>query len=339
MVTGAAERLAKELKATGRVRIPLDVILTAWSAASPELIGSSHQHQDLAVVLDELTTAGQLVLPGERSWDRTTRPPLPTFVTWPANRRAPRGTPWRTYPWRTELGWAGSLPTMHAASFEALVAVNRWLGTPASDVVPMRVRSVEIFGDEKALDRLTTTGLFAEGRLSLDLLRCRRYPPPLTITDVGAGPDLLVVENADPYWVAVETARAAAGPVGKVAWGAGRGILQSVHAVTELPQPPQRIWYWGDMDPEGISIAASVATLVTDLGLPPLRPASALWAEMAACAIQEQGSVRWERTSSGERWLGAALWDALAPVRDARGRVAQEAVPACAVLTWLRALG
>jgi hypothetical protein len=68
---------------------------------------------------------------------------------------------------------------------------------PARDV-PMRERSLEIFGDEKALDRLVTSVLFGPGRLSLTQLRAYRSRPPLPAMRVGEGPVLLVVENSRP---------------------------------------------------------------------------------------------------------------------------------------------
>ena len=54
---------------------------------------------------------------------------------------------------------------------------------------------------------MARTGLFGPGRLSMELLACQRIPPPLAAAEVGSGADVLVVENSDPYWVAIETLR------------------------------------------------------------------------------------------------------------------------------------
>lgn len=325
MLSGPAERLSKELGATGRVRIQLSAVLVCWATACPELIGSARQHQGLAAALDELSELGMITLPAKGSWDRSTRPPLPTFVTWPANRRQARPAPWRTFAWRPELGWAGSQPTMTDATFDALVAVNRWLGVRHEDgVVPMRVRSAEIFGDEKALDRLTTTALFGPGRLSAELLRCRRYPPPLVATKVGTGTTALVVENSDAYWMTLHAAEADAGNIGVVAWGSGTSILQSISALAELPGAVGKIQYWGDLDPEGISIPARASTLAVSAGLPVVEPAVGLWSAMAACRPQTRTAVDWSASSAA--WLGPELWAATESVRVSGGRVAQEQV-------------
>lgn len=320
----------------GRVRVRKDQLLRMWAAAAPRVAGEADQLPDLVRVLDDLASDGVLVLPAAASWDRSTRPALPKFVTCPGNRTAPTGSPWRSFPWRCELGWVASLSKLTTGQYQQLVAVNRWLGSDHDDdVVPMRVRSAEIFGNEKALDQLITSRLFAEGRLSLDLLRCRRFPPPITITTIGDGPDILVIENADAYWAAIVAAHDEPGPIGRVAWGAGRGFTQSIHALAET-ESAGGLWYWGDLDPEGIAIAAAAATTAGVLGLPGLRPAHGLWAAMATRPVQDPGTVAWDRTAAGKAWLGSELWDVCAPVREVGGRVAQESVPGRAIAAWLR---
>jgi hypothetical protein len=322
-VEGPAARLAAALATAGRVRVPLEQIQQHWVAAAPELVGSPNQLGDLAHALEALADAGNVVLPAKGSWDRGTRPPLPKFVTVEANRTAPTGTPWRTYPWCTQLGWASSLTKITPAQNTQLMALNTWLAKrTGDDIVPMRVRSAEVFGDEKALDSLIKTGLFGPGRITLDLLGCRRYPPPLTVTRSGEGPDILIVENSDAYWVALEAAVAADGPIGRVAFGSGRGFEQSIYALAEDPEPPKRLWYWGDLDPDGIAIPAQAAQVASTLGLPNLQPATALWAAMAALPGTDEGKVTW--TTATGAWLGDELWTATSSVRTAGARVAQE---------------
>jgi hypothetical protein len=186
----------------------------------------------------------------------------------------------------------------------------------------MRVRSAEIFGDEKAIDRLIATGLFGEDRLTLDLLGCRRYPPPLTVTRAGEGPDVLVVENSDAYWVALEALRNIDSGIGRVAFGSGRGFVQSVYALAEQPDSIEQLWYWGDLDPDGIAIPAHAAKVATTIGLPPLAPARRLWDAMAAQTGTDTGLVNW--IGSDESWLGPELWSETEPIRAAHARVAQE---------------
>lgn len=336
-LAGPAQRLAQHLTNAGRIRVPLDDLFGHWASACPELIGSSEQFRDLAHALEQLATADIIVLPAAGSWDRSTRPPLPKFVTCSANRVSPAERPWRTYPWRAELGWASSLLKLTATQYKQLVEVNQWLAVSTDDrIVPMRVRSAEIFKDEKALDRLINGGLFTPGRLTVEMLRCRRFPNPLTITRTGAGPDVLVVENADAYWVALDAACAVDGPVGRVAWGAGAGFAQGIYALVEEPEVPEHIWYWGDLDPKGIAIPTLAAKLAPDICLPELQPAAGLWGAMAKLSGTDPGEVRW--SGSTGTWLGASLWAATAAVRAAHARVAQERLGADTVAAALKQL-
>jgi hypothetical protein len=56
--------------------------------------------------------------------------------------------------------------------------VDDLLARVGRPTVPMRERSLELFGDEKRLDRLATTRVFASGALTLDLLRCHSVSIP-----------------------------------------------------------------------------------------------------------------------------------------------------------------
>jgi hypothetical protein len=126
----------------------------------------------------------------------------------------------------------------------------------------------------------------------------------------------------DPFWVCVEAARGTAGSVGRVAWGAGKAAAASVASLAWDDPRPSVIWYWGDLDPEGVRIAVDVARAAEVVSLPPVRPALTLWSAMLAHPGKEAGAVRWDHVSG--TWLGHDLWSRAAPVREARARVAQE---------------
>ena len=110
--------------------------------------------------------------------------------------------------------------------------LRHWLvaGGAAEPIVPARLRSAEIFGDEKALERLATTSLFSHGRLTFELLCSRRLPPPLHIVETGAGDNLLVVENSDPFWVCCNVATRSR-RIGRGPFGAGQAFLTSAAAI------------------------------------------------------------------------------------------------------------
>lgn len=322
-MTGPAERLRVGLHAFGRVRVALDTVLAVWASAAPELIGRAESVAALAESLQALADAGFVVLPAARSWDRSTRPPLPRFVTVPTSRRERVPDRWRSFPWREELGWVASLPYVAAANFDALVSIDTWLARhgQAPPPAPVRLRSAELFGDEKRLDDLAKTSLFGPRRLSYELLGAVRYPPPLPTRLVGEGSSVLIVENVDPFWACIEAVRTTGRPLGRVAWGAGKAAVASVESLAWDDPRPSAIWYWGDMDPEGVRIAADVARAAEAVGLPTVRPALSLWSAMLAHRGKEVGAVPWDHVSGA--WLGHDLWSRAATVRAARARIAQ----------------
>lgn len=333
--------LRAAILATRSVRIEFDQLWLLWTEAAPRLAGSPDQAAALDAAVRELYGDGTIELP-VRAWDRSTVPIRPRFITAPSARRAQRARPWVTFPWRAQLGWAASLTTLSDELFADLKAVNDWLGAhdgPDTPVVPVRYRSAEIFGREKRLEQLVTTVLFGPNRLTFDLLACVRVPPPLPAAIVGAGQDLLVVENSDAYWVAVEALRKAGGHViGAVAWGCGKSFPAQVPSlsidVAGRGALRGTAWYWGDYDPAGAQIATAAARAAEAVDV---KPAVGLWSVMADLPVQTAGTVDWS-DAVGSDWFGQDLWDRLAHVRDSRGRIAQELVPVDVVAAWAAAL-
>lgn len=336
---GEAEAFSAALAGAAKATIRLDELLSLWATAAPRLIGAPEQLACLATTLQAQADDGTIVLP-VTSWERRSTPALPNFITVPAARRRAAPQPWRRFPWRGDLGWVSSERTMTTGQYEQMVAINDWLARTAGrdvSIVPHRFRSAEIFGNEKVLDDLAKTKMFGPGRVTYDLLSCTRYPSPLAAVSVGHGPDVLIVENSDPYWAAVEALRTRPpGPIGAVIWGSGKSFPSQVPtlAVDIAGTGPLRgtAWYWGDLDPTGVDIAVAASA-----GRPgTIRPASGLWSSLAACEPVEVGRHEW--TEAGAAWLGADLWELFAPVREAHARVAQEAVPVGVIAAWAGAL-
>jgi hypothetical protein len=343
--TSEVDALSDALIATARVRIPLEQLWQLWTVAAPRLHGEPHQAAELASAVTIIAGRGTIDLPAN-AWDRSTTPPLPRSVIVPSARAGQRSRPWTTFPWCPQLGWVASLPSLAPPRLADLIAINDWLirakSTPEL-VVPMRYRSAELFGDEKRLESIMRTNLFGEGRLNLPMLACTRIPPPLAAARVGDGPDVLVMENSDPYWAAVHTLQAAAPhPVGLVAWGAGKSFPSQVPtlAVDVAGHGPTAgiVWYWGDMDPDGLAIAAEASRLSEMAAGPPIRPAQHLWAAMAAVPVQNPGTVDWSNEIAGRRWLGDTLCAHLDGICSASGRVAQEAVQHNLIAQWAESI-
>jgi hypothetical protein len=211
---------------------------------------------------------------------------------------------------------------------ERLERVNDWLQVSRDPlVVPSRERSVEIFGDEKALDRLIGGALFTPGRLSLELLRCRRVVPRLHCEAVGAGSTLLIVENSDTFDSLVAVLRQRHGHrVGMVGWGAGTGFEASVLSVAELGQPVAEVSYFGDLDENGLRIPASASLTAQGAGLPAVRPAAGLYSAMFAQGEPQAGQRRVpvDTATSLVAWLDPGHREGAAALLSGGLRLAQE---------------
>jgi len=333
--------LRDAITASGKVRLHTDDVWSLWCRAVPRLSGAAEQRQVLNRSLELLADEQFIELPTSTQ-SQMTASRLPRYVSVPAARRGARAQPWKRYPWLRELGWISSLTQVADDVFDDLVAINAWLVGDrgrVAPIVPIRYRSAEIFDREKRLDELARSSLFGPDRLSLDMLSCRRIAPPLAAAAVGAGADVLVVENSDTYWVVLEALRSVDGHnIGVVAWGSGRSFPSQVESlgVDVAGRGPVRgtTWYWGDYDPPGldIAVAASRATETVTVA-----PAAGLWAAMADVSVQGAGEHDWARTE-GVDWLGLDVWARLQHVRTARARIAQERVPVEVVTCWAQRL-
>jgi hypothetical protein len=278
----------------------------------------------LAAALDELVTAGVIQLPGRQSYDRSEHPALPRFVVVPNLDATPPTH--RPTVWHPSLAWAAESPATPSHRL-VLEKVNRWLFTHRDTlVVPLRERSLEILGDEKALDRLQTTGLFGPGRLTLELLQARRVVPPIHTAVTGDGPILLVVENSDTFDSLVTVLGTNPGRIGLVGWGAGAAFEASVTSVGRLSI--SELVYFGDLDAKGLQIPANADRLATALGLPSVQPAVGLYSALQQVGKPQPGQPRLG-TSTIERlvdWLDPRHRDWAAAVLASGTRVAQEAV-------------
>jgi Uncharacterized protein conserved in bacteria C-term(DUF2220) len=321
-----ARRLSMALTDWSRRRVPLEHLWQLLDTVDPATRTFLHRRQLLADTLAELTAARLIQLPAQASYDRTEHPALPRFITLPRPDRAqPLATP---IVWHPALSWAAETATA-ATHRPALEKINRWLFTNRGTLtVPLRERSLEILGDEKALDRLCTTSLFGPDRLTLDLLRARRVTPPIHTTRVGDGPILLVVENSDTFDSLRTVLTANPGRVGLVGWGAGAAFEASVLSISAIREPVSDIAYFGDLDGKGLKIPVSADRLATTYGLPRVRPATGLYTALQHAGIAQRGQPPLNADAAAQlcRWLDRQHrhWASMALTGGTR--IAQEAV-------------
>ena len=329
-------RLGREIEAVGRRRVDLGELWQCLLRAEPAFVTATDKRLRLAAALGALGAAGTVMLPA-RSYD-SGAPPLPRFVLVTARaRQAPEPSSARTFPWRPELAWAAGLP-LSRSQFEALRSVNAFLRDGGGErmEVPAQERSLELFGDEKAMLALSATGLFKPDRLSWGLLRCRPVHPPFVWQAVGPGQTLLVAENQATYASlchSMATWTGGGGPsgVGLVAYGAGNHFANSVASALEIGRPVARILYFGDIDPQGLAIPARATAVAIRVGLPPVEPAAGLYELLFAHgrpARYEGGAVDPAEGAALVSWLPLELRTPAAALLQRGERLAQEWVGA-----------
>jgi hypothetical protein len=279
-------------------------------------------------VLAELSAAKVVLLPSHASYDTSEDPPIPQFVTLPAPPAEPK-PPVRRVVWHPALAWAAETRLLPRQRTD-LELINNWLHMHRDDlVVPLQERSIEVFGHEKALDRLLGTNLFGPGRLTLDLLYARRVAPPLTVEKVGEGNLLLVAENSatfDSLLRALSVAKRHR--ISMVGWGAGAGFEASVASISRLRPRITRVLYFGDVDEKGLRIPANAATLAAAEGLPPISPALGLYTALIDLARPQGGQRKLSRSVAEElsEWLAPEHRNKVNHLLITGNRLAQEAV-------------
>lgn len=308
-----------------RRRVYLRDLWRLLDQADPASRTSASRRSLLSGVLAELAEAELVAFPASASWDRTEQPPLPRFVTLPADEPPPTAA---RDVWHPTLAWAAEA-TLTASQRGILATVNRWLHQHRGEVVaPVRERSLDIFGNEKALDRLQRTALFGPGRLSLEMLHARRAVPRLTTERVGPGATLLVVENSDTFDTMVRVLANQPGGVGLVGWGAGGGFEASVLSIAALTGRVRQVCYFGDLDRRGLEIPANASRLAVAEGLPAVHPAAGLYRLLIETGTPHPGqpALSAGQAEAVTQWLPPDLRTPTAGLLRSGVRLAQEAV-------------
>lgn len=315
-----------------RSRIRIEDLERLLIAERPELAGSAERGTRLARLCDELV-AGGVAQPGRRRVARlgVVVPALFTLATRTgadADRR-PEAAVVTTWPWVSELAFLAALRRqLSPAVLGRLQQLNGWLAAnPDAEPAPERERSLEVFGDDKALAELTRSVL--SGRVPAGL-RAYPVPPPMLVEPTGSGrPAVIVVENHTTFHsllrVGSELAAGGAGPgsaagagsgsaagagpqvPGFVAYGVGNQAPSLVASLSRFA--PGELFYFGDLDHNGLAIAAGAARAAAEAGLPPLRPHLGLYSLLLTTGRPQQRppGARAGWPEEGLAWCGPEL--------------------------------
>ena len=322
-----AQRMADRLADWPRRRVQLAELWELLDQIDPSSRLHVRRRRILSELITDLAAADMAGLPAARSWDRSEIPALPRFLTLPRDSHAPE--PPQAVVWHPSLAWVLQA-SLTRSQLQTVEQVNLWLHHSRDyDVVPSRERSLEVFGDEKALDRLAGSALFVPGRLSLGLLRCRRVAPRLHCEPASDGDVLLVVENSDTFDSLLTVLRDRDDHrVTLVGWGAGTGFEASILSIARMDRMITEIRYFGDLDENGLRTPANAAALAASASLPPVRPTTGLYGVLFRRGTPQPGQRKLPTESAADlaRWLGPEHHAQAARLLVSGERLAQEAV-------------
>jgi len=261
------------IRTSRRKRVDLQDLRRYWLQANPEQLQHPERDAQMLLALRKLETQGCLVLPATGSFEKIGNPPMPKFVTLVNQIEVKSINNWSGVSWLPELGFWTELTETEIVTAKA---INDWLLRRRGKFlrVPLRERSLEIFGDEKYLDSRVRNNALFSGRLAIATIGAFLVPHPLPYRAANApGQPVLVVENHHTYWSLAEW-NAQNHRYAAIVYGAGKAFCSSGHALQEVIREccAKGALYFGDLDPAGVSIPltfndANEYLVLPDIGL------------------------------------------------------------------------
>jgi hypothetical protein len=180
--------------------------------------------------------------------------------------------------WAAPLAFLTSEPVTVAP--DDLLKLNQFLlkEPRKQQVVPIKERSLKIFGDEKRLDALVSTSLFRTDRLDWERdLKCEIIGEPLGWKRgpaAAASRPVMVIENA-ATWHSYCRWNAERKYFSAIVYGCGNRFMDSATYLAEIFRSlggPRRVLYFGDLDLQGLRIPQVASTRIQAAGLPAVEP-------------------------------------------------------------------
>lgn len=162
---------------------------------------------------------------------------------------------------------------------EDLLKLNAFLtAEPPNSTVPIKERSLQIFGDEKRLDSLLSSALFRNDCLNVASdLSCEVIGVPLAWKRGPSGAStkpLIVIENA-ATWHSYCRWNAEHKLFSGVLYGDGNRFPDGVRYLPDIFDElggPRPVFYFGDLDPQGLVIPQEALGRAKAAGLPVPKP-------------------------------------------------------------------
>lgn len=320
-----APQFVERLTASPKKRIALGQLRQLYFECHPEVQNHPERSGRLLQALQSLAGDGVLTLPAPDSWEHVGHPVLPKWVTLVRESSPAPARDFARVPWVPELGfWTELTPSQ----LEAAVVINEYLLRHRNSLfpVPIKERSLEIFGDEKRLDSMRKASRLFSGRLPLEVLGAFVVPPPLPYRQAAAcGKPVLVVENHNSYWSFGEWNQSAR-RYAAVIYGAGEAFRSSGAALAEVLRDVDGTGavYLGDLDPKGVSIPLDFNRAARD-GIQ-VAPAIEWYEWLLLNGRRRDRPASGDLTPMTTQWLGLELGAALSKLWREGQWIPQEAL-------------
>ena len=321
------EDFLAKLTQGSRKRLPLEDVRRAFFDVRPELSTSPSRNAHLLEILRALEAAGQIQLPAAGSWEKFGNPPLPNWIQLARERSTVEREDYSAVPWVPELGF---WPELKPSALPAAKSINAFLlrrrGTLR--LVPIKERSLEIFGDEKRLDALSAGGTLFGGRLPLSAIGAFQVPLPLPYRQADApGRPVLVLENHNSFWSFGEWNEQAT-RYSAVIFGSGKAFLSSGAALEQVLREVNGVGveYLGDLDPTGVRIPLDFNRAALP-GSIQIEPALDLYRWLLENGIRRARDESQDLpVTLGQEWLGTELGETLTQLWAEGHWIPQEAL-------------
>jgi hypothetical protein len=312
--------------------------LSDWySEAFPTESGRQDMRVLIRRLLDTLADAKAIELPKhEDGWLPFPPPKLPVWIRLSGEARHIKDDRHKIYPWGQELSFVADLPSV--PHLDVVIAINSWLRDGGREItlrVPLRERSIEITGDEKALDAVIRCQSLQPDPgmgITLDLLKAMLAPPPLAYNrgpEKTAGKPVLVIENAHT-WHSIANWNSTACCYAAVIYGNGKSFIGSVphlHYVISETKAAHEVRYFGDLDYTGLIIPIEAGEVACESGLPIPLPEEWLYRKL----VRFPSQLNRGKTGSTDAaimavlaWLPEDLRDSAKAIFSKGHRIAQE---------------
>nr|MDO8112534.1 DUF2220 family protein [Candidatus Sigynarchaeota archaeon] len=223
----------------------------------PRLIENNNSRFSMINILNELREMNLVeFFKDKKYFDYTTMPPMPLKVKFIEPAILARETkPWARHTWHPRLAWLAVERSMLHDTYDLLVILDDYVRRLPSAHIPMpeKERSLEIFGDEKALRKIIET--FKDKDI-FSIANCyQTYEPLVGIPFDSTNETILFIENRDTFMSTCKVISLLDDkPYKAVYYGQGNQFSTAVLSIPVNHGPGTRIEYFGDVDTHGFFI-------------------------------------------------------------------------------------